>query len=171
MFHRYDTLKESGHSQPRVAMILACSENLMALSWHMPVSKAPFRYAVAVREENVTHQLIREHHTFTLNCLPFSLFETTDMTGRFHAGEADKLKQSGLSYRTSDATGDIMMDDALFVYECRVMDAFERGDHTIFVADVLHIYVNSESDASPALFLGRGRYTTIMETSVAPRRD
>ena len=54
MFNTYTSLENSNHSQPRVTAILACKENLMAASWHMPISKSPFRYAVAVREENYT---------------------------------------------------------------------------------------------------------------------
>ena len=49
MFKTYDTLEQATHAQPRVTALLACQNNLMPASWHMPVSKSPFRYAVAVR--------------------------------------------------------------------------------------------------------------------------
>ena len=82
MFKTYDTLEQATHSQPRVTALLACQSNLMPASWHMPISKSPFRYAVAVREENFTHQLLEEHQSFTLNFLPFVHHEIVDMMGK-----------------------------------------------------------------------------------------
>ena len=64
MFKIYNTLENANHAQPRVTALLACQDNLMPASWHMPVSKSPFRYAVAVREENYTHQLLTQKGSF-----------------------------------------------------------------------------------------------------------
>ena len=97
MFHTYQTLEEASHTQPRVTALLACQTNLMPVSWHMPISKSPFRYAVAVREENHTHKLIKENGSFTLNFLPFSLHKTVSLMGAIHGDKEEKFKLSQLN--------------------------------------------------------------------------
>ena len=116
MFKTYDTLEEATHSQPRVTALLACQDNLMPASWHMPVSKSPFRYAVAVREENYTHQLIQEHKSFTLNFLPFEHFETVNLMGKLHGDMDHKLDISGLEIEGKDVNYNVLLNASDFIY-------------------------------------------------------
>ena len=170
MFKTYDTLEQATHAQPRVTALLACQDNLMPASWHMPVSKSPFRYAVAVREENFTHQLIQEHNSFTLNFLPFDHFETVNLMGKLHGDMDDKLAKSGLGIEGKDVNGNVLLSASDFNYECEVCDTYKNGDHTIFIADVIKIHVNDKQSDTPMLFSGRGRYATLADTSIANKR-
>lgn len=160
MFKTYTTLEGSNHSQPRATSLLACKTNLMAASWLMPISKSPFRYAVAVREENYTHQLLLEHRSFTLNFLPFAHFDVVDLMGRLHGDEHDKFDLSGLESEGFDAEGNLLLTASDFIYVCKVCDVYTKGDHTIFIADVTQIHVNEKQSGEPMLFFGAGRYTT-----------
>lgn len=166
MFQIYDTLQEATPTQPRITAVLACQNNLMPASWHMPISKSPFRYAVAVREENYTHQLLETHKRFTLNFLPFELYETINTMGQIHGDKEDKLAKSGLE-SAKDTQGNVLLRAADFIYVCQVCDTYKNGDHTIFIADVQAIHVNQEQSNHPMLFLGRGRYTTIQKSVTA----
>ena len=170
MFKTYDTLEQSTHSQPRVTALLTCQDNLMPASWHMPVSKSPFRYAVAVREENYTHQLIQEHKSFTLNFLPFEHFETVNLMGKLHGDMDHKLDISGLEIEGKDVNDNVLLNASDFIYECEVCDTYKNGDHTIFIADVFRIHVNEKQSESPMLFSGRGRYATLADTFTASKR-
>ena len=167
MFKSYDTLEEATHSQPRVTALLACQDNLMPASWHMPISKSPFRYAVAVREENFTHQLIQEHQSFTLNFLPFEHFETVNLMGKLHGDMDDKLSKSRLETEGKDIHGNVLLSASDFTYECEVCDTYKNGDHTIFIANVVKIHVNEKQSGSPMLFSGRGRYASLADTFTA----
>lgn len=169
MFKTYDTLEEATHAQSRVTTLLTCQYNLMPASWHMPVSKSPFRYAVAVREENYTHQLLEKHGSFTLNFLPFEHYETINMLGKVHGDKKDKLAKSGLKVAGRDNHENILLNASDFIYECEVCDTYKNGDHTIFIADVKAIHVNDEQSETPMLFSGRGRYATLGEISTAPK--
>lgn len=161
MFHAYKTLEDSNHSQPRVAALLACKGNLMAASWHMPISKSPFRYGVAVRKENHTHALLCEHGSFALNFLPYEYYETVDLMGRLHGDEHDKFALSRLEKEGLDENSNHLLSASDFIYGCKVCDMYVNGDHTIFIADVVKIYVNENQKKEPMLFLGRGRYATV----------
>lgn len=164
MFKTYTTLEDATHSQPRVTALLACQENLMPASWHMPVSKSPFRYAVAVREKNHTHKLLEAHGSFTLNFLPFSHYETVDLMGHIHGDREDKLTLSKLDIEGVDTHGNVLLTASDFIYECMVNDTYKNGDHTIFIVDVTKIDVNEKQSDEPMLFSGRGRYGTVGET-------
>lgn len=148
-------------SQPRSTAMLGCKNNLMPLSWHMPISKSPFRYAVAVRDENVTFSMLKKHSSFTLNFLPFSYYEKIDKAGRVHGDSVDKLKLCDLTSTSSDHNGNLILDDSDFIYECTIIDTYENGDHTLFIADVTNILVQENRVPTPVLFTGRGQYSTI----------
>ena len=169
MFQTYTTLEEATHAQPRVTALLACQNNLMPASWHMPISKSPFRYAVAVREENYTHQLIETYKSFTLNFLPFEYFETVNALGESHGNQEDKLTRSGLEIQTHDTMGNVLLSASDFIYECEICDSYKNGDHTIFIADVKAIHINAKQSNEAMLFLGRGRYTTTKKFITAQR--
>lgn len=171
MFTIHEKLEKGNHSQPRVTALLSCQENLMPLSWHMPISKEPFRYAVAVREENYSHQLIQKHGSFTLNFLPYAFMASVDLCARVHGDANDKLSMSQLSVFDKSPKGDLLLSDSDFIYECRVCDTYKNGDHTIFIAEVKRIFVNENQSREPLLFLGRGRYTTTSEVVQIPKED
>ncbi|MEY3090203.1 MAG: hypothetical protein RL113_519 [Pseudomonadota bacterium] len=170
MFKSYNTLEESNHSQPRVTALLSCQNNVMPVSWHMPISKNPFRYAVAVREENYTHHLLEKHGSFNLNFLPFEFAEKVDITGKVHGDKEDKLALTALEVFDINAHDNILLKDADFIYECIVCDTYQNGDHTIFVADVTKIDVNERQSEKPMLFMGKGKYTTTMSYIELPKR-
>lgn len=169
MFTTHDELQGSGHAQFRTAALLCCGANLMAASWHMPISRSPFRYAVAVREENDTHAMLLERKSFTLNFLPFAYAETIDMTGRHHAHETDKLQKSGLEIFGEDPFGNRMLQASDFIYSCRVIDTYCNGDHTVFISEVDTIHVHESQSGEPALFAGRGRYATVGPALTVPK--
>jgi flavin reductase (DIM6/NTAB) family NADH-FMN oxidoreductase RutF len=171
MFKIYDTLEQATHAQPRVTALLACQENLMPASWHMPVSKSPFRYAVAVREENYTHTLLKTHGSFTLNFLPFEHYDTVDMMGRLHGNREDKFALSHLKKEGFDSNDNLLLSASDFIYECKVCDTYKNGDHTIFIANIVKIHVNEKQSDKPMLFSGRGRYGTVGETFILPKRN
>lgn len=171
MFKTYATLEDATHAQSRVTALLACQDNLMPASWHMPISKVPFRYAVAVREENYTHQLLAEHGSYTLNFMPFEHYETVSLMGKLHGDTEDKFALSKLKKEGVDANENLLLSASDFIYECVVCDTYKNGDHTIFIADVVKIHVNEKQSAEPMLFSGRGRYGTVRETLSADKNN
>ena len=169
MFKTTTSLSEARHTQARPAALLCVQENMMAASWHMPISKEPFRYAVAVREENLTHTLLELHKTFTLNFLSFDHISAIDTAGRYHGHHHDKLALTGLRAQGRSGYDDLLLDDADFIYECHVNDVYKNGDHTIFIADVDTIHYKESAVHQPALFLGRGTYATLAEAVQVPQ--
>lgn len=156
-------------AQPRVAALLACGHNLMPLSWHMPVSKQPFRYAFAIRQENHSHTLLQQSGSCTLNFMGIEHYETIDRLGRFHGDAYDKLAISELARRGTDEDGNLLLDAAEFIYECRLIEQNCWGDHSIFVCDVARIRLHENPTGRLALFSGKGRYMSTGEVYQAQK--
>ncbi|MDD5716832.1 MAG: flavin reductase family protein [Sulfuricurvum sp.] len=154
-----DYFTSPAHYQPRIAILVGCQDNLMALSWHMPISKSPFRYAIGVREENMTHTMLLEYRSCTLNFLPFSSYEAIDICGRAHGG--DKLADSGLTATNRDKNGNMIIDESDTVFACDVIDTYQNGDHTLFILEIQETYINISVPSQPTLFFGQGCYATI----------
>jgi flavin reductase (DIM6/NTAB) family NADH-FMN oxidoreductase RutF len=165
MFSTTKTLNSECHPQPRLTAFLACGENFMPMSWHMPVSKSPFRYAVAIRDENKTYDLVHMLEEFSINFIDSAYIEALETSGSMHGG--DKFKETGLTPKKAEHIKSTLIEEAYMIYECKVTEVVNFGDHDVFVADVVCIHNKKVEDVSPTLFLGRGYYET---TSKNPRR-
>jgi len=167
MFKTTKSLDSSCHAQARPAALLTCKDNIMPLSWHMPVSKEPFMYAVCVRDENYSYDLLHQHKEFALNFLDISYSEVFDTMGRVHGKDVDKFTLSGLSKKEAKVIQTALIQEAYMIYECTIVDILNYGDHDVFVAQVKCIHNTQDKEISPTLFMGRGMYET---TSNKPRR-
>ncbi len=168
MFSTTTKLDETCHAQPRPTVLLTCADNIMPLSWHTPISKEPFRYAICVRDENYSHELLLKHREFALNFLDHSFVQAHQITGAIHGRGVNKFKESGLSEKKgANAT---LIEEAYMIYECCVIDVLNYGDHDVFIADVNLIHNKQNKDVSPTLFMGRGAYETISKNPTQIKR-
>ena len=171
MFNTSLQLDEKCHSQPRIAALLTCGDNIMPLAWHMPVSKEPFRYAVAIRNENYTHTLIKERREFALNFLDIAYQHAYQVCGETHGEHIDKFKRSGLGKKKAVTIESTLIEEAYMIYECTLNDIINYGDHDIFIADVNLILNNEAEDVNPTLFMGKGYYDTLSGKPVRMQRN
>jgi len=171
MFNTTLNLDEKSHSQPRLAALLTCGNNIMPLAWHMPVSKSPFRYAVAVRSENHTHELLKKNREFAINFLDISYQYAYQVCGEVHGDNVDKFKLSGLHKKSASSIESTLIEEAYMIYECTLIDIINYGDHDIFIADVNLILNKETKDVEPTLFMGKGYYNTIKGESIRLKRS
>lgn len=170
MFQRYTRLEEARLGHPRLCALLCCGGNLMAVSWHTPLSREPFRYGIAIRAQNDTHELLSSIGHCSLNFLDISEYETIDYTGSVHARDENKTDACGLEALQQDANANPVFAGALSAFGCRLHGMIEMGDHTLFVCDVEEIFVNENTALMPTLFMGHGRYATLGgERLILPR--
>ena len=158
MFTTTKFLNSECHAQPRLSTLLVCGENIMPMSWHMPVSKSPFRYAVAIRDENKTYDLVHTLGEFSINFMDFSYTEAMEIAGSMHGGE--KFGATSLHVKEPLEIKSKLIEEAYMIYECKVVEVQNFGDHDIFIVDVMCIHNKTQEDVSPMLFLGRGYYDT-----------
>lgn len=165
MFTTTKNLDNSCHSQPRPTALLSVADNFMPLSWHMPISKYPLRYAVCVRDENRSYDLLHINEQFALNFLDYSYIEAYDKSGSEHGG--DKFALTKLTQKKAHTINATLIEEAYMIYECKVIDIVNYGDHDVFISEVTLIHNKVVDNVKPTLFTGQGYYET---TTQNPQR-
>jgi len=101
---------------------------------------------VGVKADSHPHPVIKEAKAFALNVLgkdqgptAFTFFKPATVEGQ---------KISGEPFHTG-STGAPILDRAPAFVECRLVESIERGDHSIFVGEVVEAGVGKAPEGRP----------------------
>jgi flavin reductase (DIM6/NTAB) family NADH-FMN oxidoreductase RutF len=135
------TIVTSHHNGLRVGITASTFSSL---------SLEPPRVVISVAKRLQTHQLIIESQAFAVNILSV----TQQEWGMRFAGKVPEGQDrfSGIDIFTAE-TGSPLLPDVLGWLDCRLSAAFDGGDHTIFVGEVLA--TNAVADGEPILYYNR----------------
>jgi 3-hydroxy-9,10-secoandrosta-1,3,5(10)-triene-9,17-dione monooxygenase reductase component len=116
------------------------------------VSLSPALVLVCVDKSSESYACFEASRVFTINVLAE---DQETVSRRFAKSGGDKF--TGLGYRTG-VTGCPVLGEVVAHLECEIRQAFDAGDHTIYLGEAVDIAVDSEDD--PLLFF-RGGYRSI----------
>ena len=120
--------------------------NGMTTSWVTQVAQDPVLIGIGVDTVAVTHRLISEGGSFTVNLWNS---ENTRPFVKFSKPAAkDGMALNGYPI-TEGITGAPIFDDAIAWMECEVRQAVDCGTHTFFIGELVDAGVNDD-DARPA---------------------
>lgn len=101
--------------------------------------------AVGVKGDSSSHQHIKDTGVFAVNViskdqinLAFNFFKTHQREGNSIGGE---------DFEAGPETGCPLLLNSPAWWECRVVGEVSRGDHTLFVGEVLEAWVKAEDQA------------------------
>lgn len=123
------------------------------------VSLEPPLVLVCVDKKIGSYQAFREGAPYAVHVLAE---DQADLSTRFATRGTDKF--AGLAWREG-LDGVPILPDYIALFECRVVHAYDGGDHTIFVGRVENLEV-AHPDRPPLLFF-RGRYASIRSEGAA----
>ena len=92
------------------------------------------RLTAALWKRNLTHDLVQRSGAFAVHLLRADGDELVERLGLHSGRDGDKL--DGL-VRDTGVTGCPILRDCLAFYECRVINAMDGGDMTVFLGDVI----------------------------------
>jgi flavin reductase (DIM6/NTAB) family NADH-FMN oxidoreductase RutF len=124
----------------------ADERNAMTATWVTQLSMEPVLIGVGVDNSSVTHRLIREGGSFTVN-----LWSAKDMKVfvRFSKPATDdEATLNGRPVRPA-MTGAPVFEEAVAWMDCTVRQQLDLGTHTLFVGEVVDASINDD-DARPA---------------------
>lgn len=105
------------------------------VNWATQASFKPPLVAVGVKVDSLAHALIKQTGVFALNILgkgqgdiAFACFKPTRRDGDTIAGQR---------FSAGEATGSPILDEATAFVECKLVDSVEKGDHSVFVGEVV----------------------------------
>jgi 3-hydroxy-9,10-secoandrosta-1,3,5(10)-triene-9,17-dione monooxygenase reductase component len=115
------------------------------------VSLNPPLILICIDKRSTTHDHFAEGNHFAVNILG----EDQELQSRrFASREADKF--AGIGY-AAGVTGAPLLDGALACLECRIVHAYEGGDHTIIVGEIEATRLH---ESKPLLYF-RGGYAQL----------
>ena len=104
------------------------------VNWVTQASFAPPLVAVGVKTDSAAHAIIKESNAFALNVLgkgqqamAFTFFKPAQRQGGTISGEPFR----------AGATGAPILSNAPAFVECRLVGTVEKGDHSVFVGEVV----------------------------------
>ncbi len=117
-----------------------------AVNWVTQASFDPPLVAVGIKADSGAHSLVKETGHFALNMLGkgqkdtcFSFFKPTTKEGDTLNGEKYK----------AGANGCPILESAAAFVECKLVETVEKGDHSVFVAEVIDAAVQGEIEGRP----------------------
>jgi flavin reductase (DIM6/NTAB) family NADH-FMN oxidoreductase RutF len=128
--------------------------NAMGVAWATRTSFEPFLILISIDHRRYSHEGIQMHKEFVLNYPNEEQADAAWVCGTKSGRDGDKLKLAGLKLVDSKVVKVPTIDGVTVAFECKVVDKFETGDHTVFVGEVVgmtgnparpkHLYVSSK---------------------------
>ena len=123
------------------------------VNWLTQASFDPPLVAVGVKTDNDSHGLIEKTGQFAVNVLADDQLDIGKAFFRTTTVEGDTL--NGYKFEPGPVTGSPLLVDLPWWFEAQVTDTVKRGDHTVFVAEVVEAGVRDESK-TPLLLRSTG---------------
>ena len=116
------------------------------VNWVMQASFEPPLVAVGVKADSSAHGVLKQAGSFCLNILgkdqqskAFQFFKPAEVEGDTIGGEPFRL----------GATGAPVLESVPAFVECSVVEVVEKGDHSIFVGEVVEAGVAKQPSGRP----------------------
>lgn len=117
--------------------------NVLTVAWAGTVCSAPPMVSVSVRPERYSYHCIRETGEFVINLTTAELACAVDYCGVKSGRDVDKFAAAGLTPWPSRKVGAPQVAECPVSLECRVTQTLPLGSHTMFVAEVVSVSVDS----------------------------
>ena len=129
--------------------------NGMTASWVSQFSMEPVIIGVGIDNKAVTHRLISEGGSFTVNLWSFE--DTRPFVKFSKPAEREGNKLNGRPVRTA-TTGAPVFDEAIAWMDCEVRQTIDLGTHTLFLGEIVDAAVNDSEQRAAALSDTRMKY-------------
>lgn len=116
------------------------------VNWATQTSFEPPLVVVGVKADSGAHSIIKESAKFTLNILGKEQQATA--FSFFKAAELKDNTINGIAFRNG-SNGSPILEDVPAFLECDLVDTIERGDHSVFMGQVVDAGLSSDLEGRP----------------------
>lgn len=131
--------------------------NAMTTSWITQLSMEPVLIGVGVDNDAVTHRLIHEGGSFTIN-----LWSTDDTRVFVKFSKPATFDENAMTLNDravqAGATGAPVFDEAIAFIDCEVRQSHDLGTHTLFIGEVVDAGVRDDEARSASMSDTRMKY-------------
>jgi flavin reductase (DIM6/NTAB) family NADH-FMN oxidoreductase RutF len=129
--------------------------NGMTASWITQLSMEPVIIGVGIDNKAVTHRLISEGGSFTVNL--WSSEDTKPFVKFSKPAERDGNTLNGRPVTTA-TTGAPVFEEAIAWMDCEVRQAINLGTHTLFLGEIVDAAINDADQRAAAMSDTRMKY-------------
>jgi flavin reductase (DIM6/NTAB) family NADH-FMN oxidoreductase RutF len=129
--------------------------NAMTTSWITQLSMEPVLIGVGVDNTAVTHRLITDGGSFTVNLWDHDDTRVFVKFSKPAVDEGDTLNGRPVRVAT---TGAPVFDEAVAWLDCEVRQAHDMGTHTLFVGELVDAGINDDDTRAAAMSDTRMKY-------------
>ena len=119
-------------------------KNIITIAWAGTICSDPAMVSISVRPERYSYDMIRETGEFVINLTTEKMAFATDYCGVKSGRDVDKFKETKLTREQASHVGAPLIKESPVSIECRVREIQELGSHSLFLADVLAVHVESD---------------------------
>jgi flavin reductase (DIM6/NTAB) family NADH-FMN oxidoreductase RutF len=129
--------------------------NAMTTSWITQLSMAPVLIGIGVDNSAVTHRLISDGGSFTVN-----LWDAEDTKVFVKFSKPAAYEDGALNGRPvhDGATGAPIFEEALAWLDCEVRHTLDLGSHTLFVGELVDAAINDDEKRAASMSDTRMKY-------------
>ena len=140
----------------------AGERSICPLGWTMRTSASPPMMAISVAPSRFTHGLIEGAGEFVLAYPGRELAQATQVCGSRSGRDVDKFTQVGVTALPGRQVAAPVIAECVANLECRVVDRFTTGDHSIFVGEVVAAWAQEDPGKLLCLVDGSDGYETVL---------
>lgn len=118
--------------------------NIMTLGWRSlgTLWSKPV-WIVAVKPSRHTFKMLNQNPEFTLHLMPDDRSDVMNVAGSKSGRDMDKVKELGLTLKSSKKVSVPLIEEALISYECKIIHTTESGKnapHRLYFGQIKRAY-------------------------------
>jgi len=129
--------------------------NVMTATRAICVSSKPPLMAVSIAADRFTYGAIKAAGEFVINVAAADQSELASKAGKVSGRDVDKFAELAIPTRPADKVESPLIDGCASSMECKLVNAIELGDRTLFVGEVVALHVDDQKTAVGRL---QGKY-------------
>lgn len=139
--------KGSAMLNPVPAVLITCKNkenkvNVFTVGWIGTACTKPPMITVAIREERLSYDYIKETKEFVVNLPSKHMVDIVDFCGVRSGRVVDKIKKFNIKLSNSKNIDVPILEDCPISLECKVKSITPLGTHHLFLAEVLAVHVD-----------------------------
>lgn len=152
--------------------------NVMAAGMIMLATHEPPCLVLGVSPKRYSHRMIEESKEFVVNIPSREFVDEVNFCGIASGRNTDKIQKCRFTLIESEKLKSPSIKECIAHLECKVLNSFITGDHTLFYAMIVAARVEGYalknnrydiSEVKPLLLIGGNRYTYPVNEMLTPK--
>jgi len=130
---------------PLPVVMVSCGKdkpNIITVAWCGTICSNPPMLSISVKKERFSYHILEEEMEFVVNLTTKKLSKITDYCGVKSGKDVDKFKEMKLTPLKLEHVNCPGIKESPVNIECKVKEIKELGSHSLFIAEVVGVFVD-----------------------------